>query len=149
MSAITDWTSGKPCERHEMPFCFDCRELAGMKRTADGTVSWKSDCTVQTFVEITGATYDEATEFLRAAGFRPGRGATSDQVRAAFAAAGYTVREATHHRLDGALRLSHQGRSFYVSGHKPKSGHAWSLIAGKANRPMQPPFRYRIFEVIA
>jgi hypothetical protein len=149
MSEISDWMTGKPCERHDLAFCSDCRDLAGMRRADDGTVAYQSDCAVQTFAEITGADYDEAAGLLRAAGFRPGSGTPSDGVVQAFRSAGFKVTEVTWIGLDSALHLSASGRCFYVSGQKGRKGHAWSLVGGKANRAYQPPFRYRIFEVEA
>jgi hypothetical protein len=150
MSEITDWAQGTQCERHDLAYCADCRDMAGMRRAADGTVAYKMDCAVRTFAEITGAGYEEAVSYLRDAGFRPGSGTPWDQVGQAFKAAGFTVTAVTRRiSPDSALRLSQAGRCFYVLGRKGGKCHAWSLVDGKASRAFQPPFRYEIFEVTA
>lgn len=149
MSDITDWAAGKPCERHDLAFCTDCRDLAGMRRDADGNVSYDNDCAVRTFAEITGVGYEDAVELLReTGGYRHGRGMYREDLVRAFREAGFTVTPVTRvMSLDRALEASRGGRRFYVSGHKGRKGHAWSLVDGKANRPYQPPFKYFLFEV--
>jgi hypothetical protein len=147
---IRDWATGQPCERHDLAYCADCRDLAGMRRAADGTVAYKSDCAVATFSEITGADYDESLGYLRAVGFIPGNGTPAGHIARAFADAGYTVRDITREvSLDGARTASGTGRAFYVSGQKGSKGHAWSIIGGRVNRGYVPPFRYRLYEVTA
>jgi hypothetical protein len=148
MSALDDWAGGQPCERHDLPYCGGCRELAGIKRSADGTLGWQSDCAVQLFADLTQVSYDDAVDTLRAVGFRPKHGTPIDGVRTALTAAGQHVTEIRLHYIT-ATQLSHTGRRFFVVGWKGKACHTWPLIAGRAPRALQPPFRYRIFEVTA
>ncbi len=119
-----------------------------MRLLEDGTVAYKSDCTVQTFIEITGASYDEATEALKAVGFRPGAGSPSDGLRKAFQAAGFQASPLMID-LDMAQAKSASGRMFFVQAYKGKRGHAWSIVDGNASRAYRPPFRYTVFEVTA
>lgn len=147
MSDISDWADGRPCERHELAYCADCRDMAGIRRDVQGRVGYQSDCAVRTFAEITGAGYEEAADYLRDAGFRPGSGTPWDNVQLAFEAAGFQVTDVTRLGLAAALSLSAQGRCFYVLGQKGRKAHAWSLVDGTASRPYQPPFRYQVFEV--
>jgi len=122
--------------------------MAGLRRDHNGITRWQNDCAVQTFAEITGASYEEAAEVLKEHGFRPLSGTPTDSTRAAFESAGFKVIEMTRQlKLDEALKLSVNGRTFFVSGYKGKKGHAWSLVDGTANRAYQPPFRYQLFEV--
>jgi hypothetical protein len=147
MTMMSDWTEGKPCERHDMMYCADCQASAGMRRTADGGLAYKKDCAVQSFVELTGAGYEEAVGYLREAGFRPGvAGTPQEGVVKALQAVGYTVREVTHYRI-GTL-ASRKG-SFVISGQKGRKGHSWTVVDGVPSRAYQPPFRYRIWEVTA
>ncbi len=148
MTEISDWSAGKPCQLHDMGYCADCKDLAGMRRLEDGSAAYKSDCTIQTFIEITGASYDEAAAALQAAGFRPGAGTPAGGVGRALAAAGFGVCR-IRIDLDTAQALSARGRVFFVAGYKGKRGHAWTLLDGKANRAYRPPFRYQVFEVTA
>jgi hypothetical protein len=145
MTEISDWAAGRECERHYMTYCADCADLAHLRRDAKtGEVGYRSDCAVQTFMELTGADYDEAVSYLRAVGFAPGGGTPAAKISAAFEAVGYRVRE-VYVRYD-QLKYEYQ-RSFYVTAWKSGKGHAWSVVNGKANRPYQPPFRYSVFEV--
>src|ERR1700684_3279273 len=91
MTTTTEWAAGTPCERHEMGWCTDCRDLAGIVRHADGSLGWKSDCAVQTFSEITGADSDEAFTALTAAGYRIGRGTPFGALAAVFLTSGYAA----------------------------------------------------------
>lgn len=149
VSVITDWESGEPCERHDLAFCADCLALAKLRRDDTG-VWYKSDCAVQTFMEITGATYEEAAAAFLASGFRPGHGTRRDVTRAVFESYGYTVTRMSYRfKLEDALRASRSGRAFYVGGTRGRKAHLWSVINGQQFRPMYPPFRYEIFEVTA
>lgn len=149
MSVISDWETGEPCERHDLAFCADCLALARLRRDDTG-VWYKSDCAVQTFVEITGAAYEEAAAAFLAAGFRPGHGTRRDITQAVFESYGYTVsRMSCGFDLFDAVLASHSGRAFYVGGRKGRKAHLWSVINGSQFRPMCPPFRYEIFEVSA
>lgn len=147
MTAITDWADGKPCERHELSFCADCRNLAGIDRRPDGSLGYRGDCAVQTFAELTGAEYDEAVTILKANGYGVGRGTPVDGLRAALVDAGYTVREMT--RLITPEAAAASGRSFFVAGWQGSKGHAWSIDAGQSRRGFYGSYRYRIFEVAA
>ena len=148
MRELADWTTTR-CEKHDMTSCGDCLEQGKMRRTADGTVAYRSDCAVQTYIEITGEAYEPAVEALRAVGYRPGQGTPTGGLQAAFEAIGFTVREVTHLGIDRLPALSANGRIFYVSGFKGRKGHAWSVTDGQAHRAYQPPFRYRAFEIAA
>jgi len=150
MSELQDWQSGRECEKHFLAFCMDCRDQAHMRRNEDGEVVYASDCTVATLREITGADYEEAAEAMRAAGFRPGRGAYAHETRAAFETLGYKVTDVTSHGLTWALWASKaQGRCFWVTAKKGRKGHSWSITDGQQHRPYHPPFRYWLFEITA
>jgi hypothetical protein len=148
MLTSSEWAAGRECDKHEMSYCADCRDTAGIRRDADGTVGYTKDCAVQTFVEITGADYEEAAGYLRAAGFRPSSGTpAATGLRDALTAAGYSVREVT-----GAVRyddLAHLPGSYYISGRRGSRGHAWSVIDGTPRRAYGGRFTYRVFEVTA
>lgn len=149
MSEMTDWQDGKPCDRHDLAFCADCRSSAKIVRRNDGTLGYAGDCAVMTYAEVTGASYEESLTALRAAGYIPGRGTPSlTGLETAFSAIGFKV---TRSSLDpqSALAASRSGRIFIVSGYKGKKGHSWSIIDGKANRPYYPPYRYILQEVTA
>jgi hypothetical protein len=146
----TDWTAGVPCAVHELAYCADCRDAAGMRRALDGQTVYTNDCAVQTFAEITSASYDEAVSYLREAGFRPGSGTPKAATAQAFAAVGFNVTEKTALGMAWAIDQSATaGRVFYVSADKGKRGHAWSIVNGATPRAFRSPFRYRIFEVTA
>jgi hypothetical protein len=115
----------------------------------NGVLRYDGDCALQTYQEITGASYDEAVTALSAAGYRPGSGTPKAGLHAAFAAIGFTVAEVSGMRLEGATHASQAGRYFFVTATKGKHGHAWAIVDGKATRPYHPPFRYRIYEVTA
>jgi hypothetical protein len=146
---ISDWQAGSECERHNLAYCADCRDLAKIVRRRDGSLGMADDCAVQTFAEITGADYAEALEILLAAGYVPGMGTWCEDVREAFAAAGYATTERHGLTPDSAAVASQAGRAFYVSAQKGRKGHAWSIADGIQRRAYRPPFRYRIFEVTA
>jgi hypothetical protein len=149
MTAIRDWTTGTPCERHDLAYCADCRDLAGLRRDkTTGEIVYQSDCAIRTFAEITGADYDEAVEIMRDAGARPGSGTPKPVLQAALLASGFKVTEVTRViRVEDAPALSAAGQRFYVTASKGRKGHAWSVMDGAVNRPWWPPFSYRIFEV--
>ena len=148
MSVLSDWTT-TPCEKHDMTSCADCLDQSKMRRDSDGQLHYRSDCAVQTYVEITGEDYEVAVEALRAVGYRPGRGTPKDGLRAAFEAIGFEVREVTHLGIDRLPALSARGRMFYISADKGSKGHAWSIVDGQPHRAYRPPFRYRAFEIAA
>ena len=145
---LTTWQAGEPCERHDLAFCADCRDLAKIIRHRDGTLGFRSDCVVQTIVEVLGADYAEALEMARDAGYVPGKGTPADRLPAIFEAAGYRVRPSGF-GLEGAIAASAAGRVFVVSAVKGRKGHAWSITGGQANRAYQPPFRYHLYEIEA
>lgn len=145
---LTDWQQGEPCKLHDMGYCTDCRDLAKIVRKSDGTLGYAGDCAVQTFAEITGASYDEAVTALRDAGYIPGRGTPVAGIAAAFTASGFQAARSSVH-IDRLPALSATGRVFFVAGFKGRKGHAWSVVDGKAHRAYRPPFRYQVFEVTA
>jgi hypothetical protein len=146
--SLTDWQAGVPCEKHDLGFCTDCRDSAKITRRRDGSLGFKSDCVVQTIMEAVGATYAEALEMATAAGYVPGKGTPADRLPAIFEAAGFKVR-ASGFGIEGAVTASAAGRVFVVSAHKGRTGHAWSITGGNANRAYQPPFRYTLYEIEA
>jgi hypothetical protein len=148
MSEIGNWESGAECERHMLAYCADCRDLAGIIRRHDGSLGFDNDCSVQSFAEITGASYDEAADLLRDQGFKPSGGTPYGRTEQAFKSAGYTVTCSTV-TLTTARQLSESGRAFLVLGTKGKTAHAWSITDGKINRSYRPPFRYQVFEITA
>jgi hypothetical protein len=149
MTAIRDWETGTPCDRHDLAYCADCRDLAGLRRDqVTGKTVYQRDCAIQTFAEITGVGYEEAAEIMRDAGARPGSGTPKPVGPAALVACGFTVTEVTRViRIEDAPALSASGRRFYVSASKGRRGHAWSVTDGQANRPWPAPYSYRIYEV--
>jgi len=149
MTVITDWATGTPCERHELAYCADCRDLAGLRRDkVTGEVVYQGDCAIRTFAEITGADYAEAVEIMRDAGARPGNGTAKGVLQAALQASGFKVTEVTRViRVEDAAVESRFGRRYYVSASKGRTGHAWSVVDGTHNRPWPLPFSYRIYEV--
>src|SRR5258707_15227806 len=108
-----------------------------MKRGADGSVSYRSDCAVATFVEVTGARYDEAVEVMRAVGYRPGQGTPSQGILSALTSLGWSAVK-TSVRIEDAERASRNGRVFIVYGRKGSKAHSWSILNGTANRPYHP-----------
>lgn len=149
MSETADWAAGTPCERHDLSWCTDCRDLAGMRRDESGATVYQSDCTVQTFAEVTGTSYDEAVTALRTVGFVPKKGTPHEGVLDAFRDAGYTVTDVTRRMsILYAQQMSRNGRHFVLCGTKGKKGHAWSITGGKINRPFRVPYRYSMYEVV-
>jgi hypothetical protein len=151
--AITEqligWSQGQECAKHEMAFCGMCREQQGIKRSADGSVSFGSDCTVKAVANLLGGSYTEAAELMAANGFRPGHGAKASGIEAAFKSAGFTVRP-TSYSLIEAMAASQKGRSFYAIGRRGKKAHAWAITGGAAYEPYTVAggrFTYRIYEV--
>lgn len=146
----SDWATER-CEKHDMVSCADCLASARMRRDRAGEIRFNGDCTVATFVEITGMDYDFSGEVLREAGFVPGRGAHALQTVAAFESVGYTVTR-PFLTIEQATQASASGRKFFVSSTSGKRGHAFSITDGKANRNFYAmagrAYRYRIFEVI-
>jgi hypothetical protein len=148
MSTMTDWAGGERCQRHDLAYCADCRDMAGIVRARDGELHYKSDCAVSTFAEITGADYEESFQILSASGYRIGRGTPTEALTGALREAGYNAFR-SHLDIDGAIAASATGRAFYVSGRKGRKAHAWSITEGRQNRPYFPPFRYALYEVTA
>ena len=148
---IEAWEAGEQCKAHYLAYCGDCLASSKLRRDEAGAVWYKSDCAVQTFMEITGATYEEASTAFLAAGFRPGHGTRRDITKAVFESYGYAVTRMSYRfKLEDALRASRSsGRVFYVGGQKSRKAHLWSVMNGRQFRPMFPPFRYEIFEVTA
>lgn len=154
MSELSDWQSGVPCGKHFLAWCADCLADAKMRRLGNGAVAYRSDCTVATFCEITGAGYDEAAELLKATGFRPGAGARPAELNAAFGVAGYHVTEHPASLLPVELAVEDAAagkRCYWVAGRRKgaRQAHAWSVTAEGELRALTRPYRYRIFEVTA
>jgi hypothetical protein len=149
MLKTSDWATER-CEKHDMVSCADCLASARMRRDETGQVRFGSDCTVATFVEITGMDYDFAAEVLREAGFVPGRGAAAAHTVAAFESVGYTVKRCPFATIESATLASTTGHKFFVSSTMGRNGHAFSITDGKANRNFFAGRRYRytIFEII-
>ena len=151
MLKTSDWATER-CEKHDMVSCADCLATARMRRDQSGQVVFQADCTVATFVEVTGMDYDFSAEVLRAAGFVPGNGAHTAQTVAAFESVGYTVKPCPHATIASATLASKAGHKFFVSSRMGKHGHAFSIVDGKANRnyfaQAGRSYRYIIFEII-
>ena len=147
MLKTSDWATER-CDKHDMVSCGDCLASAGMRRDQTGQVRFQGDCTVSTFVEITGMDYDFASEVLREAGFVPGRGAATAHTVAAFESVGCTVTRCPWD-LESATIASRTGRKFFVSSTMGRNGHAFSITDGKANRNFFAGRRYRysIYEI--
>jgi len=147
----SEWATER-CEKHDMVSCADCLASARMRRDQSGQIKFQSDCTVATFVEITGSDYDFAGEVLRGAGFVPGRGAHAAATVAAFESVGYTVKPLPFATLESATLASRAGRKFFVSSTAGRNGHAFSIVDGQVNRNyfarMYRRYSYRIFEII-
>lgn len=143
-----EWATER-CEKHDMTSCGDCLASAGMRRDQAGQIRFDSDCTVATFVEITGMDYDFSSEVLREAGFVPGRGAATASTVAAFTSVGYTVKPYPM-PIEFAIVASQNDRKFFVSSVMGRNGHAFSITDGKANRNFFAGRRYRysIYEIV-
>ena len=146
-----DWASTR-CEKHDMVSCGDCLASARMRRDQAGQVVFQDDCTVATFVEITGVDYDFAADVLRQAGFVPGRGAHTAQTIAAFQSVGCTVKPQPFATLESATLASASGHKFFVSSLMGRQGHAFSIVDGKQLRNFfgqaGRSYRYSIYEII-
>lgn len=144
---MTDWAEGRECDKHEMSYCADCRDAAGIRRDATtGQVGYKKDCAVQSFIELTGASYDEAVEHLTAVGFRPGiAGTPAGAIVDALTAVGYTVRETPVRYGD----LRGLRGAYVISGRQGSGGHSWTVIDGTVNRGYRGRFTYRVWKVTA
>lgn len=152
MTTPTQLTTA-PCDKHELTGCADCMDLAKVRRaTGTNEVAFAGDCAVTSYQEITGATYDEAVEALRAVGFIPGQGTPHMGITKALTAAGYTVTSVpVRGRGYDVLpwESAQYGKTFLVSGQKGRTGHSWTIMDGKINRGYRPPFRYLVFRVTA
>jgi hypothetical protein len=117
-------TTTAPCI-HEMDpaTCAICRKAAGYR---PGTDRHENDCTVRAFVNLTGADYAEALEYMAAAGRRAGKGCRVDITISALEAAGFTATSSSL-TLEQAER---DGGDFLVSGRRGNRGHAWTVQAG-------------------
>ena len=148
MSTMTDWAAGSECALHDLAYCADCRDQAKIVRRHDGSLGYQGDCAVQTFAEVTGASYDEALELVTAGGYRPGVGTPAAALAGIFTQAGYQATRSWL-TLEAATQASKSGRVFYVSAAKRSKGHAWSITEGAQHRAWWPPFRFVLFEVTA
>ena len=147
MLKTSEWATER-CEKHDMVSCGDCLATARMRRDETGQVRFQADCTVATFMEITGTDYDFASEVLREAGFVPGRGAATAATVAAFQSVGYTVKSYPM-PIEFAMVASND-RKFFVSSRMGRNGHAFSITDGKANRHFFAgrSYRYSIYEIV-
>ena len=146
-----DWASTR-CEKHDMVSCADCLDNARMRRDQQGQVVFQDDCTVATFMEITGMEYDFSADVLREAGFVPGRGAHAAQTVAAFQSVGCTVKPYTWDLAAATYASATSGRKFFVSSRMGRHGHAFSIVGGKQLRNFfgqaGRSYRYSIYEII-
>ena len=140
------WEAGEPCARHELAWCGECLEMAGARRTAEGAVRYKNDCTVDTFRELTGCSYDDAITALEKVGLRPGRGLSRSMVVQALEDTGLRLRP-VRTRYNQLLYASEKGARFYVSGAKGRKRHSWTIQGGKASRAFVAPFSFLAWEV--
>lgn len=86
----TDTTLEDECLHGMEPsWCSLCRKAAGYQPGKD---RFNNDCAVLSFVEVTGATYEEAVEALLATGdYRPGHGINIDALLRALADNGFAA----------------------------------------------------------
>ena len=167
MSEIADYAAGRPCELHDIPFCADCRKRLGLRRGdakagEDRTAYYGvNDCAVQSFRELTGATYAEALEALE--GSYRKSGTRIDGLIRALESVGYEVRKAglgtvarrgartSGLTLPEACAASADGRRmFLLVGNDSRGAHAWTITEGGQKRAyLRAPYRYGIFEIVA
>lgn len=99
--------------------CALCRAEAGYR---PGTDRQQNDCSIVALVTLTGASYAEAEVLLADAGKRGGRGALTDHLITALAAAGFTATR---------TRAVDRSGSYLVAAWSGKSGHAFAVVDGR------------------
>jgi hypothetical protein len=117
----TDEFTGECIHGMEPRFCSICRKAAGFK---PGTDRHTNDCTVQSFVNITGLDYSAALDHLRSFGRRDGQGMNRDDLRRALADLGVTTTPAH------VCEIGTRG-TFLISAKRGTKRHSWVVRDGE------------------